>query len=74
MKAFITYLDSKVEEGKAKTAELLAACLKRHTGRFTPVYTRTQDGRQILRKCRKRSYLSPLEQPTEKKYRVAGSP
>ena len=57
-----------------KTAELLAACLKRHTGRFTPVYTRTQDGRQILRKCRKRSYLSPLEQPTEKKYRVAGSP
>ena len=25
MKAFITYLDSKVEEGKAKTAELLVA-------------------------------------------------
>ena len=38
MKAFITYLDSKVEEGKAKTAELLAAG-RRDDANFMKVHT-----------------------------------
>ena len=52
-------------------AALLAEALKKTAGRFAPVYTRTEEGRRLLRKCRRLSYVCRRDAPVEKKYRIA---
>ena len=56
---------------KREYVELLAANLKKTAGRFTPVYTRTEEGRRTLQKCRRQSYICDGEAPVEKQYRLA---
>ena len=55
---------------KREHVELLAANLKKTAGRFTPVYTRTDEGRRILQKCRAQSRIA-AGPPVEKQYRLA---
>ena len=55
---------------KREHVELLAANLKKTAGRFTPVYTRTDEGRRILQKCRTRSRIA-AGPPVEKQYRLS---
>ena len=58
-----------------QSAALLAACLRKTAGRFAVVYTRTEEGRRLLAKCRRRSYINLREAPVKKRYRTvdAGS-
>ena len=53
-----------------ESVELLAANLKKAVCRFTPVYTRTEEGRRTLRNCRRQSYITAAEQPVEKRLRL----
>jgi len=46
---------------KKEYAEIFAEYLKRSTGRFSLLYTRTEKGRKELLKCRKRSYINKNE-------------
>ena len=55
---------------KREHVELLASNLKKTAGRFTPVYTRTDEGRRILQKCRTRSRIA-AGPPVEKQYRLS---
>lgn len=56
---------------KKEYVELLAARLKRATGRFEPVYTYREGGRQLILRCRRRSYVTINEKIINKKYRVS---
>ena len=50
---------------------VLAEKLKATTGNFEPVYTHREDGRRLILKCRKRSYITFNEKAMGKKYKVS---
>lgn len=56
---------------KKEFAEVLSEKLKAVTGNFEPVYTRCEDGRKRILKCRKRSYITFNEKAMRKKYKVS---
>ena len=56
---------------KKEYVEVLAEKLKATTGNFEPVYTHREDGRRLILKCRKRSYISFNEKAMGKKYKVS---
>ena len=56
---------------KKEYAEVLAEKLKATTGNFEPVYTHREDGRRMILKCRKRSYITFNEKAMGKKYKVS---
>ena len=43
---------------KKENAELFANYLNKHANGFTPIYTRSENGRKILLKCKKYSYIN----------------
>ena len=56
---------------KKEYVEVLAEKLKSTTGNFEPVYTHREDGRRLILKCRKRSYITFNEKAMGKKYKVS---
>jgi hypothetical protein len=56
---------------KKEYVEVLAEKLKATTGNFEPVYTHREDGRRLILKCRKRSYITFNEKAMGKKYKVS---
>ncbi|MBQ4141565.1 MAG: DEAD/DEAH box helicase family protein [Clostridia bacterium] len=56
---------------KKEYVETLAEKLKATTGNFEPVYTHREDGRRLILKCRKHSYITFNEKAMGKKYRVS---
>ena len=56
---------------KKEYVQVLAEKLKSTTGNFEPVYTRNEDGRNLILKCRKRSYITFNEKAMGKKYKVS---
>lgn len=56
---------------KKEYVEVLAEKLKATTGKFEPVYTHREDGRRLILKCRKRSYITYNEKAMGKKYKVS---
>ncbi len=56
---------------KKEHVEVLAEKLKATTGNFEPVYTHREDGRRLILKCRKRSYITFNEKVMKKKYKVS---
>lgn len=56
---------------KKEYAQALAENLKRTTGRFEPVYTRSDSGRQLILKCRRRSYITYNEKTMNRKFKVS---
>ena len=56
---------------KKEHVEVLAEKLKATTGNFEPVYTHREDGRRLILKCRKRSYITFNEKAMGKKYKVS---
>ena len=56
---------------KKEYAEALAENLKRSTGRFQPVYTRNDNGRQLIFKCRRCSYITHNEKTMNTKFKVS---
>ena len=56
---------------KKEYVEVLAEKLKATTGNFEPIYTHREDGRTLILKCRKRSYITFNERATGKKYKVS---
>lgn len=56
---------------KKEYVEVLAEKLKSTTGNFEPVYTHREDGRKLILKCRKRSYITFNEKAMGKKYKVS---
>ena len=56
---------------KKEYVEVLAEKLKATTGDFEPVYTHREDGRRLILKCRKRSYITFNEKAMGKKYKVS---
>ncbi len=56
---------------KKENVELLAENLKKSTGNFEPVYTHRENGRQLILKCRKKSYITLDEKQINKKYKVS---
>lgn len=56
---------------KKEYAQVLAKNLQAATGRFEPVYTHREDGRKLILKCRKRSYITFNERALGKKYKVS---
>ena len=56
---------------KKEYAELLAEKLKLTTGKFEPVYTYRENGRELILKCRKRSYITANEKAFGKNYKVS---
>lgn len=56
---------------KKEYVEVLAEKLKGNTGNFEPVYTRKEDGRALILKCRKHSYITYNEGILGTKYRVS---
>ncbi|MBQ2734330.1 MAG: DEAD/DEAH box helicase family protein [Clostridia bacterium] len=56
---------------KKEYVEVLAEKLKATTGSFEPVYTHREDGRRLILKCRKRSYITFNEKAMGKKYKVS---
>lgn len=58
------------EIGKKKEhVEILAKHLKNTTGNFDVVYTHREEGRKLLLKCKKRSYIAFNERVKGKKYK-----
>ncbi len=58
--------------GKRKEyVEILADKLKRLTANFVPVYTHKEEGRKLILKCRKRSYITYNERVVKGKYKVS---
>ncbi len=60
---------------KKETVEVLAGHLAANTGDFVPVYTRTENGRALILKCRKRAFITKNREMLysrgfEKKYTV----
>lgn len=56
---------------KKEYVEILAEQLKNSTGKFQPVYAHSEDGRSLILKCRKRSYISLNERAIRKGYKVS---
>lgn len=56
---------------KKECVELLAKKLKNTTGRFEPIFTRREDGRKLILKCRKNSYITFNEKIMNKTYKVS---
>lgn len=56
---------------KKEYVELLAQRLKSTTGNFEPVYTHREDGRRLILKCRKHSYITFNQKVIDKKYKVS---
>ena len=56
---------------KKEYVEVLARKLKATTGNFEPVYTYRENGRKLILKCRKYSYIAFNEKAMGKKYRVS---
>jgi len=56
---------------KKEYVEVLAEKLKATTGNFEPIYTHREDGRGLILKCRKRSYIAFNEKAMGKKYKVS---
>ncbi|MBQ7337926.1 MAG: DEAD/DEAH box helicase family protein [Clostridia bacterium] len=56
---------------KKEYVEVLAEKLKKTTGNFEPVYTHREDGRKLILKCRKHSYITFNEKAMGKKYKVS---
>ena len=58
--------------GKNKeTAQTLSKKLKGNTGNFSLVYTRRENGRKLILKCRKHSYITLNQKVINKKYKVS---
>lgn len=58
--------------GKRKEyAEVLTNKLKNTTGKFEAVFTRREDGRKLILKCRKYSYITLNENISGRKYRIS---
>ena len=55
---------------KKEYVEVLTEKLKATTSKFEAVYTHREDGRKLILKCRKRSYLTLNEKALGKKYKV----
>ena len=55
---------------KKEYVEVLAEKLKITTGNFEPVYVHREEGRKLILKCRKRSYITFNENTMGKKYKV----
>ena len=56
---------------KKEYVSVLAEKLKHTTGNFEPIYTHREDGRKMILKCRRRSYISFNEREMNKKFRVS---
>lgn len=56
---------------KREHVEVLAKNLKLSTGNFEPVYTHRESGRELILKCRKRSYITANEKMINSKYKVS---
>lgn len=56
---------------KKEYAAVLAEKLKEGTGNFEPVYTRNEDGRKLILKCRKNAYITFNQKAMDKKYKVS---
>lgn len=56
---------------KKEYAEVLAKELKATTVNFEPVYTHCENGRRLILKCRKRSYITFNKKAMGKKYKVS---
>lgn len=56
---------------KKEYVEILSEKLKATTGNFEPVYTHREDGRKLILKCRRRSYITLNEKAKGKKYKVS---
>ena len=56
---------------KKEYVDVLAKYLKSTTGNFEPVYTHREDGRRLILKCRKHSYITFNEKAMGKKYKVS---
>ena len=56
---------------KKEYAEALTKKLKSTTGNFKPMYTHREDGRKLILKCRKRSYITYNERAMGKKFRIS---
>lgn len=55
------YACPSVIASRKEDVEILAKYLKKSTGRFSLFYTRSEKGRKVLLKCRKRSYINRNE-------------
>ena len=55
---------------KKECVEVLAEHLKRDTGDFEAVYTHREDGRRLILKCRKQSYVTQNIRAAGRKYKV----
>lgn len=56
---------------KKEYVQVLAKQLKSTTGNFEPVYTHRENGRKLILKCRKYSYITFNEKAMNKKYKVS---
>lgn len=56
---------------KKEYVEVLASKLKGSTGNFEPVYTHREEGRRLILRCRKRSYVTANQKVIDKKYKVS---
>ncbi len=56
---------------KKEYVEVLAEKLKATTGNYEPVYTYCENGRKLILKCRKRSYITFNEREMGMKYKVS---
>lgn len=55
---------------KKEYVEVLVKKLKGSTGDFLPMYTRLENGRELILRCRKNSYITLNEQMINRKYKV----
>lgn len=56
---------------KKEYVQILAEQLKNTTGKFEPVYTFREEGRKLILKCRRHSYITFNEKAMNKKYTVS---
>lgn len=56
---------------KKEYVQVLAKQLKGTTGNFEPVYTHRENGKKLILKCRKYSYITFNEKAMNKKYKVS---
>lgn len=56
---------------KKEYVQVLTKQLKSITGNFEPVYTYRENGRKLILKCRKQSYITFNEKAMRKKYKVS---
>lgn len=56
---------------KKEYVEVLAERLKASTGNFEPVYTHREDGRRLILRCRKHSYITFNQKVMDKKFKVS---